>query len=114
MKNAHGLVAAKDRIEAVQNAFFKEVFTVEENGVTMSMNGRYELKSVVSASAIGPIQIVNFHKAIYEVVKTKEMAGYCKVRNEIRAKYRIDIAKSIPEVAEAVRYMDSRRAATVL
>ena len=63
MKNAHGLVAAKDRIEAVQNAFFKEVFEVEKNGVTLSMNGRYELIGVLSENALEPQQVVNFHKA---------------------------------------------------
>lgn len=111
--NTNGLLAAKDAIEATQETFFRKVFTHTEGDVSVSMNGRYELKALESPTPLSAEQVLGLHKSMHREVKDNEMRGYCKVRNDIKAKYRIDIAKSIPEVADAVKYMDRKQNAAL-
>lgn len=109
---AKALTFAKNQIEKTQNAFFRKSFEFEMDGVTVVMNGKYKL---LSLSGSDGNQTMSFYKELYDgvysIVKHAEMKGYVQDRNLVNMKFKVDIAKMLPEVAEAVAYMERKKTA---
>tara|TARA_R110001583_G_scaffold4718_1_gene26870 strand:+ start:28788 stop:29135 length:348 start_codon:yes stop_codon:yes gene_type:complete len=110
MSVAQGLSFAKEQIEKTQNAFFRKEFAFDLDGVIITMNGKYKLVSIGGEKESLPLDSVQrLYDGVYDIVKHEEMKGYAKDRNLVRSKFKVDIAKFIPEVAEAVAFMDKRQ-----
>jgi len=112
MSVAKALTFAKNQIESTQSAFFRKIFDFELDGVTISMNGKYKLISIIGDESGRSLSFFQqLHDGIYEIVKSAEMKGYVQDRNLVKTKFRVDIAKMVPEVAEAVAYMEKKKTA---
>jgi len=112
MSVAKALSFAKTKIEETQKVFFRKEFSFELNGVTIKMNGKYKPISISGSEESQTLAFFQeLHEGVYAIVKHAEMKGYVQDRNIVKTKFRVDIAKLVPEVAEAVAYMDRRKTA---
>jgi hypothetical protein len=102
------LAFAKVQIEKTQNEFFRKTFDFTKDGVVATMDGKYKLHSVSGDGSHDADFFLSLHQGVYALVKDAEMKGYAQDRNLVRAKFKVDIAKFVPEVAEAVAYMDKK------
>jgi len=109
LTNAAGLLDARKLIDATMDEYFASAFTVEYVGMTVVTNGRHQVQSI--AGEINNDELVAAIRKAWDEANHDLMVRLARVRNAIQKKHRIDISKDMPEVAEAVAYMDARQAA---
>jgi len=109
LANVAGLNDARTLIDVTVDEFYASTFTVEKDGVTVEANGRHQVTSV-SGVPSDANALQGLLADVWAKVNHDLMVRLVRVRNTVQKKHRVDIANSMPEVAEALAYMDAKQA----
>jgi hypothetical protein len=109
LANVTGLNDARTLIDITIDELYASTFTVEKDGLTVEANGRHQVTSV-SGVSLGADALQGLLADVWAKVNHDLMVRLVRVRNTVQKKHRVDIANSMPEVAEALAYMDAKQA----
>jgi hypothetical protein len=109
LANIAGLNEARTLIDITVDEFYASTFTAKKDDVEVEANGRHKVTNVSGAlSDAGAMEALLAE--LWAKVNHDLMVRLVRVRNTVQKKHRVDIANSMPEVAEALAYMDAKTA----
>ena len=111
--NPHAMMKAQELLEAATSTFERREFTAEVDGVKAVLSGKRELLSVDSGpdSVRKDLLMKAYEMANHELTHERHLT-LVRIRNQVTKEFRVDIKGAVPDVAEAVAYMDKRQSAS--
>lgn len=92
-------------IDDFRISFESKKFTRALDGVSVSIRGDLQMVAVSSESAIQPASMMAAYDQCLHVVKYARSIAMVQIRNQL-LKDRMDVTNLIPEVQEALDYLD--------
>lgn len=110
-KSNLALVETQQEMETLMTLFEQKVFSSTHEGVTVSLYGTMEMKSVESAGEEMSKSAFNHaYQTALKELKSARSVALIKIRNNIQKKHRVDMAAIVPEMKDAISYMDALKA----
>ncbi len=109
LANVAGLNEARTLIDTTVDEFYASTFTVTKADVTVEANGRHQVTSVTGVPS-DAAAMMGLLADVWSKVNHDLMVRLVRVRNTVQKKHRVDIANSMPEIAEALAYMEAKQA----
>jgi predicted DNA-binding ribbon-helix-helix protein len=106
-KNIAAMNAAKTEVEQQMNTFEKDVFSAEQNGLSVTLLGDMTIQSIAGDGQFTATDFERVYQTALEQLKHARSLNLVRIRNKINKQFRFDIANMFPEVATAVRYLDA-------
>lgn len=101
------MVETQQEMESLMTRFEKQVFEAVNGDVALSLYGTMEIASLDAPELMSlPAFNAAYEKAIADLKKARAVA-LVKIRNNIQKRHRVDMSAIVPEMKEAVAYLNS-------
>lgn len=110
-KSNQALVETQQEMESLMTQFEKQTFPAEKGDVKVSLYGTMEIASLASPDTMSKPDFDAAYKAAVGDLKKARSVALVRIRNSIQKRYRVDMAKIVPEMKDAIAYLDSLKSA---
>jgi DNA-binding protein YbaB len=108
--NPKALMSAQHQIETLMNEFDKNLFVGKSGTILVEISGAMKLKSI--QPAVGEVlseSVMLAYDEAMSILEHDRAVILARVRNKVQKEFRFDIKGLIPEIANAVAYLDAKK-----